>query len=59
MSTTRLDKDAESSDVSEELHKLDVLLKDQSSPLMSTLRSCGKYVNEKLPETLDAYRSTV
>ena len=55
--TTRLESDG--SDVSENLQKLDVLLNDQSSPLLSTLRSCSKYVHDKLPETLEAYRSTV
>ena len=58
--TSRLELDsADGSDVSEDLHKLDVLLNDQGSPLVSTLRTCSKYVHEKLPETLEAYRSTV
>jgi len=36
-----------------------VLLNHQSSPILSNLQSSSRYATEKLPETIDEYRSTV
>jgi hypothetical protein len=41
------------------LDKLEVLLNDSSSPILSNLRQSSKYSTQKLPETIDEYRSTV
>ena len=36
-----------------------MLLNDSSSPILSNLRQSSKYSTQKLPETIDEYRSTV
>ena len=41
------------------MERLDILLNDRSSPLISTLASLSKYASQKLPENLEAYRATV
>ena len=62
--TKRLEDD-ESADsvvidnINQSLERLDILLNDQSSPLMSTIASLAKYSTQKLPEDLDAYRATL
>lgn len=61
--TTRLEnfiQRSESKDVvnvNESINKLDTLLNDSSSPIMSTLRATSKYSVDKLPETIDEYRA--
>lgn len=51
--------EAQISNVSESIDKLDKLLNDSSSPIMSTIRSTSKYSVNKLPETIEEYRTTV
>lgn len=56
---TALNKHNQVSNASESLDKIELLLTDPSSPLVSTLKGTSKYSTSKLPETLDAYRATV
>ncbi len=53
------DGEVEISSVTESLEKMDVLLNDSSSPILSNLRASSKYATQKLPETLEEYRATV
>ena len=45
--------------VTESLEKVERLLTDSSSPIMSALRSSSKYSVDKLPDTFDEYRATL
>jgi len=45
--------------INETVEKAEVLLKDQSSPLLGNIRALKKYATQKLPETIDEYRETV
>ena len=49
------DKQIESINAS--IDKMDILLSDPSSPIISNMRSSSKYATQKLPETIDEYRS--
>ncbi len=48
-----------SESINESLEKADLLLNDQSSPLISKLRALSKYATQKLPDTIDGYRATL
>lgn len=45
--------------LNDSIDKVDVLLNDQSSPLLSNLRAASKYATQKLPQTIEEYRATV
>ena len=45
--------------INESLDKMDVLLNNSSSPILSNLRASSKYATQKLPRTLEEYRATI
>ena len=45
--------------INESLEKVDLLLNDRSSPILSNLRASSKYATQELPPTLDEYRATI
>lgn len=45
--------------INESLEKADLLLNDSSSPLLSNLKALKKYATQKLPDSIDEYRSTI
>ena len=57
--TTRLslktedENDSQMSNINDEISKIDILLNDPSSPLISNLRASSKYATQKLPETIE------
>lgn len=51
--------DGDEDNMNEQLEQFDILLNDPSSPIISKIRSSSKYATEKLPETIDQYRSLV
>ena len=60
--TKRLEEDDTSTgieNINQSLERMDILLNDRSSPLMSTLAGLSRYSTQKLPEDLEAYRATL
>ena len=59
LSDFRATKDDNSSDISAALDKLELLLNDGRSPVLSAIKQTGKYSTEPLPDTLREYELSV